>query len=108
MLESLGFGVIEACNGKEASATYQKNPGEITLVLTDIGMPIMDGYSLIRELKKLDPRLPIIVSSGFEDTMVTSKIPKEAIAELVSKPYNFDQLREVLKSVIGSAQLNGA
>lgn len=108
MLELLGFRVIEACNGKEALEMYQKNAGEITMVLTDIGMPIMDGYSLIRELKMLNPQLPIIVSSGFGDTVVTSKIPNEAIAELVSKPYNFDQLREVLKRVVEGAHLNVA
>jgi PAS domain S-box-containing protein len=108
MLESLGFEVIEACNGKEALEMYRKNAREIDMVLTDIGMPVMNGYTLIRELKTLSPQLPIIVSSGFGDTMVTSKIPKEAIAEMVSKPYNFDHMREVLKRVVESAHLNGA
>jgi len=100
MLELLGFRVIEACNGKEALEIYRKNAGEIAMLLTDIGMPIMDGYSLIRELKTLNPRLPIIVSSGFGDSVVASKIPDKSIAESVGKPYNFDQLREVLKRVV--------
>ena len=78
---------------------YQKNAEYITLVLTDIGMPVMDGYQLIHELKKLDPELPIIVSSGFGDAEVTSRI-HETIAGVVSKPYSFDQLRNVLKSVV--------
>jgi PAS domain S-box-containing protein len=108
MLELLGFRVIEACNGKEALEMYQKNVGEIALVITDIGMPIMDGYSLISELKTLNPQLPIIVSSGFGDTVVASKISNEAIAEVVSKPYNFDQLREVLKRVVKGAHLDVA
>ncbi|MDD2337034.1 MAG: PAS domain S-box protein [Geobacteraceae bacterium] len=106
MLELLGFRIIEAGNGKEALEVYQKNAGEIAIVLTDIGMPIMDGYSLIRELKVLNPRLPIIASSGFGDTVVTSKIPNGAIIESVSKPYNFDQLRKVLKRVVEGTHLN--
>jgi CheY-like chemotaxis protein len=100
MLEMLGFRVVGACNGKEALALYRKTAADITLVVTDIGMPVMDGYALFRELKALTPGLPIIVSSGFGDTVVTSKIQGGAVAGLISKPYNFDQLREVLKSVM--------
>ena len=99
MLEALGFNVIEASNGREALDLYQNNATAITLVLTDIGMPIMDGYTLFRELKSLKPELPIIISSGFGDTVVTTRIPAEEIAGLVSKPYRFDQLRAVLRVV---------
>jgi PAS domain S-box-containing protein len=101
LLESLGFLVIEASNGIEAIEKYRKNAADIIMVVTDIGMPLMDGYELIAELKKLDPALPVIVSSGFDDKAVTSKIPPEDIAGLISKPYRFDQLREVLRGVVG-------
>ena len=100
MLEALGFNVIEASNGREALDLYQNNSAEITLVLTDIGMPVMDGYALFRELKLLERDLPIIISSGFGDTVVTSRISVDEIAGLVSKPYRFDQLRDVLKSIV--------
>ena len=99
LLQALGFSVFVAENGQAALEMYQKNAEYITLVLTDIGMPVMDGYELIRELKKLNPELPIIVSSGFGDAEVTSRI-HETIAGCVSKPYSFDQLREVLKRVV--------
>jgi len=104
MLKELGFKVIEASNGKEALEKYQKNADVITLVVTDIGMPVMDGYELFRELKKLNPPLPIIISSGFGDEVVTSRIPREDIAGMVSKPYRFDQLRDVLKGVVERCQ----
>ena len=100
MLKALGFKVIEASNGKEALELFRKNPTEIALVLTDLGMPVMDGYELLRELKKLNPLLPIIISSGFGDEVVTSRIPREDIAGMVSKPYRFDQLRDVLKGIV--------
>ncbi len=100
MLIKLGFTVIEASNGKEALELYSENAADITLVITDMGMPIMDGYALFRELKKLNPLLPIIISSGFGNSVVTSMIAREDIAGLVGKPYNFDQLRDVLKMVL--------
>lgn len=100
MLEELGFTVIDAGNGTEAIERYQENASDITLVLTDIGMPLMDGYELCRELKKLNPELPIIISSGFGDAEVISHIARENLAGMVSKPYNFVQLQEVMKSVV--------
>ena len=100
LLESLGFSVIEASNGIEAIEQYLNYATDITMVVTDIGMPLMAGYELISELKKLDSALPIIVSSGFGDKDVISKIVPGDIAGLVSKPYNLDQLREVLKGVM--------
>lgn len=96
----MGFSVIEASNGKEALDLYMKNAEEITVVLTDMGMPVMDGYTMFREFKKINHRLPIIISSGFGDAEVTSRVSRAEIAGLVSKPYHYAQLQEVLKSVV--------
>ena len=63
-------------------------------------MPVKDGYELFSELKKLNPELPIIVSSGYGDAEVSARIGSDNIAGLISKPYNSSQLREVLKSVV--------
>jgi len=103
LLKKFGFIVLEAANGKEALELYHKNAADILLVLTDMGMPGMDGYELFYELKKLRPELPIIISSGFGDTEVSSRIGSDNIAGLISKPYNPDQLREVLKRVLEGA-----
>ena len=100
MLTSLGFAVIEASNGKEALELFQENFADITLVLTDMGMPVMNGYELFHELKKLKSGLPIVISSGFGDVDVTSKIACAEIAGMLNKPYSFDQLQKVLKSVM--------
>jgi len=100
MLEEMGFSVIEACNGQEALNLYQQKTTGIDLVLTDIGMPVMDGYTLFSALKKINPTLPIIISSGFGDQEVTRRIAPEGIAGLISKPYLFSQLQALIKSVV--------
>jgi len=100
MLCTLGFEVIEAANGKEALELYEKRAADIKMVLTDIGMPIMDGYELFRELKIINPKLPIMVSSGYGDAAVTSKIERSEIAGLVNKPYRIEQLQDVLRTVV--------
>jgi PAS domain S-box-containing protein len=100
LLKNIGFTVLEAVNGKEALELYQKKATDITMVVTDMGMPVMDGYELFYELKKLNPELPIIVSSGYGDSEVGSRIGTDNIAGLISKPYTPDKLRDVLKGVV--------
>jgi PAS domain S-box-containing protein len=97
MLQRLGFTVIEACDGRQALDLYRQYAAEIRLVLTDIGMPVMDGYELLGELKKLTPELPVIFSSGFGEADVASHLQPGDVAGCIGKPYNFEQLRDVLK-----------
>jgi signal transduction histidine kinase/CheY-like chemotaxis protein len=104
LLQIIGFTVIEASNGKEALELYQKHVPDISLVITDMGMPNMNGYELFHELKKLNTNLPIVISSGFGDVAVSSHIAPEDIAGIISKPYTFDLLREVLKGVVEGIQ----
>lgn len=103
MLMELGFEVIEARNGKEALHIYQQNAHDIILVMTDMGMPVMDGYNLFLELKRLNAVLPIVISSGFGDADVTSRISRDDIAGLISKPYNFNLLQNVIRDAVGHA-----
>jgi len=104
LLQELGFTVLDAENGKDALELYQQNAADISLVITDMGMPVMNGYELFYKLKQLNPHLPIIISSGFGEGDIYSKIPREEIAGLINKPYNFDQLREVLRGVVEGAK----
>ncbi|MFT5452563.1 MAG: CheY-like chemotaxis protein, partial [Enterobacterales bacterium] len=71
-----------------ALEVYQKNEKEITLVFTDMGMPVMDGYELVEKLKKLRPELPIIIFSGYGEGEVKARIRSDDIAGIISKPYN--------------------
>ena len=100
MLETLGFTVIQATNGQEALDLYQQHTKDIALVVTDIGMPIMDGYELFNKLKGQAPDLPIILSSGFGERVVFSRISAGAVAGFLSKPYSANQLREMLRSAV--------
>ncbi|MBJ6725193.1 PAS domain S-box protein [Geomesophilobacter sediminis] len=101
MLEELGFAVVPAANGQEALELFQQHREAITLVLTDVGMPEMDGYVLVKELNRLAPGVPIVVSSGFGDATVAERLA-DGIAATISKPYRFDRLREVLKRVLSA------
>lgn len=100
MLERQGFTVFTAVDGLDALDVYQKNAASIDLVLTDISMPQMDGYELVRELNMLNPGLPIIVSSGFGEKTVAAQLEQNIIAAMIGKPYRFDKLLETLENVV--------
>ncbi|PKI16085.1 hybrid sensor histidine kinase/response regulator [Colwellia sp. 12G3] len=99
-LEILGYTILEAVNGEEALEIYKNNSAEINLVFTDLGMPVMDGYELFEKLKKIKSELPIVVSSGFGDTEINTKLGRDNVAGVVSKPYSLDKLREVMKGAL--------
>ena len=105
LLQKFGFTVLEAVNGKEALDLYQKNVADITLILTDMGMPVMDGYALLSALQQVNNKRPIIISSGFGDADVASRTVRDNIAGIISKPYNPSQLRDVLKNALEGTQL---
>src|SRR5581483_9295356 len=63
-LEAYGYNVMTAADGTEAVAIYAANKDSIQVVLTDMMMPYMDGPATIRALRKMDPRVRIIASSG--------------------------------------------
>ena len=85
MLELYGFSVVVAEDGKKALELYQKHSADIVLVLTDIGMPEMDGYELFQELKKLNPGLPIIVISGYGKLEISASYISAIVTILASR-----------------------
>ena len=67
VLEELGYGIVTAANGPEALEKFAVE--KFDLVITDYRMPRMDGLELISRLRKLAPDLPIVLVSGFVDTL---------------------------------------
>jgi CheY-like chemotaxis protein len=67
VLEELGYGIVTATNGHDALERFE--PRKFDLVVTDFKMPRMDGLELIVNLRQLEPEIPIILISGFVDSM---------------------------------------
>ena len=66
VLEKDGFDILEAENGVQAlDLILQEADRSIDLIISDVNMPEMGGMSLVRQVKKLLPRLPIILISGY-------------------------------------------
>lgn len=99
-LESFGYRVMTASDGTEAIALYAQNKDEIRVVLTDMMMPYMDGPATIRALKRLDPTVNIIASSGLTDSGKNVELGETGISAFLLKPYTADKLLNTLATVV--------
>ena len=99
----LGYQVLEAANGIEALKQVENNPGKITLVLTDVNMPLMDGLELVRSLKKHLTPPAIAVMSGRFDPYIRSSLHSEGITALMGKPFSTEELKLTLLRALAAA-----
>ena len=93
-LVALGFVVKEAENGMAALQQIGA-PGPLHLVISDIHMPVMDGLTLARELRRLRPQLPIL--------FITGKEPPGLTGEILRKPFGHDALLTAVSKMLGRA-----
>lgn len=92
--------VLEAANGEKALEVLKRD--RVTLVLTDIIMPVMDGYELLAAIKKT-PRLatiPVIVMTARNDNDIEAKVMESGAADFITKPFNGKVLQCRIKNVI--------
>ncbi len=98
-LQSFGFTVHLASNGKEGLDIFQSCKNPIRLVLLDMTMPIMSGDETLKRLLELDPNLRIIATSGYDETEAMRRFG-EGVAGFIQKPYTATQLANVVESVL--------
>lgn len=87
ILSSYNFKTIHARNGQEA-LDYFQTIKDISLILMDINMPVMDGLDAIIEIRKLDEEIPIIVQTAYALKSIKEKALKAGCSDFISKPIN--------------------
>ncbi|SPE36425.1 PAS/PAC sensor hybrid histidine kinase [Candidatus Sulfopaludibacter sp. SbA6] len=101
VLQSNGYGVLEANSGLAALAAYEKNAHKIDLVLTDIVMPQMTGVELARRLAERAPGLKVLYISGYRDNPIVSSLGP-APRDFLYKPFTPDALLAKVREVLDS------
>lgn len=104
ILESIGYEVV-ARNRAQAAVDVLSDPAErISLLLTDIAMPGMDGLSLAREAKRLRPALPIVCCTGFGDARSERTAAEIGVAAFIRKPIDFDLYAKTIRAAIDGSR----
>jgi adenylate cyclase len=89
-----------ARHGQQALDTIKQHP-EITLVVTDINMPQMNGYELLLNLKKHYPAIKTIIVSAYGDTDSIELARKGGAEGFINKPIDFLQLKQSIDQLSG-------
>jgi CheY-like chemotaxis protein len=99
-LETFGYRVVLACDGAEAIGKIASSGKSISVVVTDIAMPVMDGAAMIQVLRRFNPRLPVIVTSGQATREQLAKIGGLEEKRVLAKPYTAEDLLKKLKEAL--------
>jgi two-component system cell cycle sensor histidine kinase/response regulator CckA len=108
ILTRLGYEVTEESDPLHALEILKNNPGRFHLILSDITMPRMTGIQLAKEVKRIDPRLPIILSSGFSAPVVMEQIKALGVSAFVMKPIIRSELARTVRAVLDENKNPGA
>ena len=104
MLESFGFEVLAAGNGREAVQVFRENADRVVAVLLDLTMPQMDGEQTFRELRRLRSDLKVVLMSGFNEQEAVDHFIGKNLAAFVQKPFDVGTLRRTLQQLdVGEA-----
>ena len=100
MLEIGGYQVLLATNGEEAIDTYTRNQDKIDLVILDMSMPVMDGEETFRELRRINPEVKVILTSGYNEKDVLERFIGKGLTGFIQKPFILSAFLEIIKSLI--------
>jgi CheY-like chemotaxis protein len=98
--ESLGFQVLEAADGLEAVGLFELRHTEISVVLMDLTMPHMDGRQAFLRMREVDPKVPVVLTSGYSEQDVLSGFLGKGLAGFLAKPYQGSQFMAILRQAV--------
>jgi two-component system, cell cycle sensor histidine kinase and response regulator CckA len=99
-LKSRGYTVLEAENGVDAVAVFEQHGGAVDLVVSDVVMPEMDGPTLLKELRKRNPKLKIVFVSGYAEEAFAKSLPEGQQFSFLAKPFTLKQLIAQVKETM--------
>lgn len=100
-LTSAGYTVSEASDG--ADGIRKANAGKFDLIITDLNMPVMDGLTMIEELRKIPAHsgLPIIFLTTESDAGMKQRAKAAGATGWITKPFEAENLVKIVKKVLG-------
>ena len=96
MLSRLGFMVTATTSASEALELFRSDPTRFDLIITDQTMPEITGFELAREVLRIRPDIPLILSTGFSETISSDEAKAAGIREFIMKPISKRELIEVI------------
>ena len=103
ILESESRNLLFASNGQEALEKLSKN--RVDLILTDIKMPILDGFGLLAKIKETNPSLPVITVTAYVSTETAIQALRAGAYDFITKPFSIDEVRNIVEHALMAQKL---
>ena len=100
ILTSMGFEVLTALDGLDGLNSFRNNRDQISLVILDLTMPNMDGDEVFRKIREIDPSVPVLVSSGYNENEILARFSDCPPQGFLKKPYAASVLREKIGTIL--------
>jgi len=100
VLEQLGYVVLEAVDGVDGLTVYQKEQQRIAAVILDLTMPKKSGLEVLATLRRLNPAVRVILSSGYSAAAQKLDLPRLGVMAFLQKPYVPNELARTLRNVL--------
>jgi PAS domain S-box-containing protein len=100
VLERLGYTVTTATLGQEALGLFQRDPEAYDLVITDQTMPHMTGLELAKNILRIRPGLPIVLTTGFSEIVDADAARAAGIRRFQMKPFSLREMAETVRSAL--------
>jgi len=103
MLEENGFAVITAADGVEGVEVLRNQAAHLNVVVLDMNMPRMDGAEAFRQMHRIAPGVPVILTSGFDEQDAVSEFTGAGLAGFIQKPYRMKALLQKIEAALAAA-----
>jgi PAS domain S-box-containing protein len=104
MLEELGYRVTVSCEPTAALEAARADPSRFALVISDVTMPVMTGFDLAAGLRAIRADLPVILTTGFADSVMSQGVAAAGIRAMLLKPYTLATLGTAVDGVLGPSR----
>ena len=101
MLEGLGYRVSATTDSSDALTRFSESPADFDLVIADQTMPHITGLDLARKIMQIRPDMPVILCTGYSETLSTEEAKALGVKELVMKPLMEQELSQAVRRALG-------
>ncbi len=106
-LKCHGYSIESAQDGEEVLSCLERDRARISLVLLDIMMPRKDGLETLRDIRRFDRDLPVIMLSGASSPLRVVEAMKSGATDFIPKPVSHEDLCSAIEKALGDGSLNG-
>jgi CheY-like chemotaxis protein len=103
-VRTMGFEPVVAVDGQDGLEQFGKRHQEIALVLMDLTMPRLSGEAAADRMREIDPTVPIVLMSGFDESEMATRFRAAGVSGFVQKPFEIRTLRDAIRAAVSQAR----